>query len=92
MQTARVIGNATATVKHSSLSGWRLVVLQPLDIRNRPDEFPVIAIDQLGAGRGDTVFFTSDAKYVQEIIGRKDSPIRFSIQGILDHSGSQLES
>lgn len=85
MQLARVIGNATATVRHGSLAGWRLLVLQPLDIRNEPDEFPVIAIDQLGAGKGDVVFFTSDAKYVQQLTGRKDSPIRFSVQGLVDH-------
>ncbi|MEZ6040664.1 MAG: EutN/CcmL family microcompartment protein [Planctomycetaceae bacterium] len=84
MQTAMVIGSATSTVKHASLNGWRLLILQPLDIRDNPDEFPVIAIDRLGAGKGDKVFFTSDAKYIQQLTGRKDSPIRFSVQGVID--------
>jgi ethanolamine utilization protein EutN len=84
MQSARVIGHVTATVKHSSLNGWKLVVLQPLDIENEPDEFPQLAIDPLGARQGDYVFFTSDTKYIQQLTGKKDSPIRFSIQGILD--------
>lgn len=84
MQTARIIGNATATLKHPSMNGWKLVVLQPLDIDNEPDEFPQIAIDPLGARQGDYVFFTSDTKYIQQLTGRKDSPIRFSVQGILD--------
>lgn len=84
MQTARVIGHVTATVKHSSLNGWKLVVLQPLDINHEPDEFPQLAIDTLGARQGDHVFFTSDTKFVQELTSRKDSPIRFSVQGILD--------
>jgi microcompartment protein CcmK/EutM len=89
MQTARVIGNATATVRHPSLAGWRLVVLQPLNIDNQPEDLPVLAIDQSGAGRGDDVFFTSDAKYVQQLIGRRDSPIRFSVQGIIDMDTNQ---
>jgi len=84
MQTALVLGHVTATVKHPSLNGWKMVVLQPLDIRNEPDEFPQIAIDPLGARQGDYVFFTSDTKYIQQLTGKKDSPIRFSIQGILD--------
>ncbi len=84
MQTARVIGHTTATVRHSSLDGWRLVILQPLDIENEPDEFPQIAIDPLGARTGDLVFFTSDVKCIQQLTGRKDSPLRFSVQGILD--------
>ncbi len=84
MQSARVIGHATATLKHPSLNGWKLIVLQPLDINNEPDEFPQIAIDPLGARQGDYVFFTSDTKYIQQLTGRKDSPLRFSVQGILD--------
>lgn len=84
MQLARVIGNATATIRHASLSGWKLTVLQPLDSRRQPDEFPVIALDQLGAGRGDLVFFTSDAKYAQQITGRRDVPVRFTVQGLVD--------
>lgn len=88
MQTARVIGHATATVKHSSMNGWKLVVLQPLDINSEPDDFPQLAIDPLGAREGDFVFFTSDTRYIQQITGRNDSPIRFSIQGIIDDSMS----
>ena len=84
MQTARVLGHATATVRHDSMKGWKLVVLQPLDIRDQPDEFPQLAIDPLGARQGDHVFFTSDTKYIQQLTGRKDTPIRFSGQGILD--------
>lgn len=85
MQVARVLGHATATVKHDSMNGWKLIVLQPLDINYQPDEFPQLAIDPLGARQGDHVFFTSDTKYIQTLTGRKDSPIRFSVQGILDH-------
>ena len=85
MQTARVIGNATATVKHPSLDGWRLMVLQPLDISDGADGFPFLALDHLGAGRGDTVFYTSDGKSIRELVGRNDCPVRFAIQGIIDH-------
>ncbi len=84
MQTARVIGNATATVRHPSLDGFRLLILQPLDIQWEADEFPVVAIDLLGARRGDLVFFTSDTKEIQRLTGRSDSPIRLSVQGIID--------
>ena len=91
MQTARVIGHVTATMKHSSLDGWKLIVLQPLDIHNEPDEFPQLAIDPLGARQGDHVFFTSDGKYIQQLTGRKDSPIRFSVQGIQDKQPESMK-
>ncbi|MEQ9410528.1 MAG: EutN/CcmL family microcompartment protein [Fuerstiella sp.] len=85
MQTALVIGNATATVKHASLNGWRLVALQPLDIRNQPEGCPFLAIDSLGAGKNDLVFFTSDGKSIREMVGRNDCPIRFAVQGFIDN-------
>ena len=91
MQTARVIGHATATLKHPSLNGWKLVVLQPLDINNEPDECPQLAIDPLGARQGDHVFFTSDTKYIQQVTGHQDSPIRFSVQGILDEQPEPMK-
>lgn len=84
MQSALVIGNATATVKHPSLDGWRLIVLQPLDVSDEADGFPVLAIDQLGAGKGDRIFFTSDGKYIRDMTGRSDCPIRFAVQGMID--------
>ena len=84
MQTAKVIGNATATVKHPSLDGWRLIALQPLDIEDEPDGFPFLAIDDLGAGKGDMVLFTSDGKSIRKMVGRDDSPIRYAVQGIID--------
>lgn len=84
MQTARVIGNTHATIRHPSLDGWKLLCVQPLDIDDRADGFPLLAIDHLGAGRGDLVFFTSDGKAVRELTGRDDCPIRFAVQGIID--------
>ena len=30
MLKGRVIGNATSTVKHSTMQGWKLLVVQPL--------------------------------------------------------------
>lgn len=84
MQAARVIGNATATVKHPSLSGWRMIVLQPVDIENRADGFPVLAIDRLGVGKGDMVFFTSDGSSIRDLVHRNDCPVRFAVQGMID--------
>ncbi|MEP3480385.1 MAG: EutN/CcmL family microcompartment protein [Fuerstiella sp.] len=84
MQAALVIGNATATVKHPSLDGWKLTAIQPLDIADQPEGFPFLAIDSLGARKGDKVFFTSDGKSIRGLTQRNDCPIRFAIQGIID--------
>jgi ethanolamine utilization protein EutN len=48
MQLARIIGTATATVKHPSLAGVRLAIGQPLrHDREPPDGDPQLVIDTL---------------------------------------------
>jgi ethanolamine utilization protein EutN len=85
MQTAKVIGTATATVRHASLAGCRLLVAQPLQIDGAsPDGEPQLVVDRLGAGLGDLVMITSDGKYVREVLNCGKTPVRWSVLGIKD--------
>ncbi len=85
MQIARVVGTATATVKHHSLAGAKLLVVQPLLAdRVRADGDPVLAIDELGAGAGDTVLLNTDGNEVQQLLGDERTPARYSVMGIVD--------
>jgi len=84
MQLGRIVGKATATVKHESLIGWRLLLTQMLDADGGHDGDPQLVIDNLGAGRGDTVILTSDGKTVRELVGDNRCPIRWAVIGIRD--------
>lgn len=84
MQLARVVGRATATVKHRTLTGQLLLIVQPLDAKGGPDGDPQLAIDSLGSGQNDIVLLTTDSKAVQELVKAEDSPIRWSVLGIPD--------
>jgi ethanolamine utilization protein EutN len=84
MQLGTVVGHATATVKHPSLSGWRLLVVQPLDNRGGADGEPLLVIDDLGAGRGDRVIITSDGAAVRDMVGSNKTPIRWAVLGLAD--------
>jgi bacterial microcompartment shell vertex protein len=85
MQLALVVGTATATRKHDSIAGWKLLVVQPLlaDGR-RPDGDPVLAVDNLGAGRGERVIVTSDGRGTRELLKSQNTPVRWSVLGIVD--------
>ena len=80
-----VEGRAISTVKHRSMRGWKLLVVQPLDMAGRPDGDPVLAIDMLGAGRGMKVVISNDGKGTREMIGDNNSPVRWAVIGIVDH-------
>lgn len=83
MQIGLVLGNATATIKHPSFRGERMLVVQPELTDGRPDGEPVLVFDRLGARRGDRVMLTSDGQLLQEMIGR-DTPGRWSVMGLVD--------
>jgi ethanolamine utilization protein EutN len=83
MQLGRVVGNVTATVKHPSFRGERLLVVQLEGEGGRPDGEPVLVFDRLGAGRGDVVLVTNDGIALQEQLGR-ETPGRWSVMGLPD--------
>ena len=57
MLIARVVGEMVATRKHPSHEGRNLLLVQPLDLdgSNRGDA--VIALDAVGAGTGETIYW-----------------------------------
>ena len=57
MQLARVIGNVVSTIKNAELNGRKLLVIQSVDARLKPVGKPLVAIDSVGAGTGELVFW-----------------------------------
>ncbi|HYO09714.1 MAG TPA: EutN/CcmL family microcompartment protein [Tepidisphaeraceae bacterium] len=84
MQLGLVIGHATSTVKHPSLVGWRMAIVQMLGVNGQPEADPVIAVDKHGAGPGTKVVLNSDGKAARDMIGDNKSPVRWFVIGIVD--------
>ena len=84
MQVALVVGSAISTVKHASMKGWKLLVVQPLTVNEKPDGEPQLAIDSLGANAGARVMISNDGKGARELMGSKNSPVRWFVMGICD--------
>ena len=57
MQLARVIGNVVSTVKNGELVGRKLLIIQSIDEKMNPVGRPLVAIDSVGAGSGELVFW-----------------------------------
>ena len=85
MQLAIVLGNAISTVKHRSLDNVKLLVCQPLAADGcSHDGAPVIVADYLGAGAGEKIMLTSDGAAVRELYGLQNSPLRWTVLGLVD--------
>lgn len=83
MQLARVIGTVVATIKNESLAGRKLLVIQTLDAKLQPKGKPTIALDSIGAGVGDLVFWCR-GKEASFPFKREDTPTDCTIIGIVD--------
>jgi ethanolamine utilization protein EutN len=57
MLLGRVIGNVVATMKNASLTGQRLLLVQPIDRNGRAKGKVLVALDSVGAGAGETVYW-----------------------------------
>ena len=57
MLLGRIIGNVVCTMKDPALLGQRLLIVQPLDRKGRDKGYPIIALDAVGAGAGETIYW-----------------------------------
>ena len=83
MQLARVIGNVVSTVKNATLEGRKLLVIQILDGDLRPVGKPLVAIDSVGSGAGELVFWCR-GKEASFALDGVEAPTDCTIVGIVD--------
>ena len=57
MLLGRIIGNVVCTMKDPALMGQKLLIVQPLDRKGRDRGRPIIALDAVGAGTGETIYW-----------------------------------
>ena len=84
MQIAKVIGDVVATRKDDSLIGIKLLVVQPLTPDRQPAGRPLVAVDAVGAGVGEHVFFVR-GKEASFPFHPAEPPVDAGIVGIIDH-------
>ena len=83
MYRARIVGAATATLKHESMVSTRLLIAQPLGVDDSRDGSPLLVVDTMGAGHGDTVLITSDGRSARKYLA-DNTPVRWTTIGIED--------
>jgi ethanolamine utilization protein EutN len=83
MQLARVIGTVVATVKNESLAGRKLLVVQTLNKDLVAIGKPIVAVDSVGAGVGELVFWCR-GKEASFPFKRDETPTDCTIVGIID--------
>ena len=84
MRVCRVTGQVVSTVKHPVLAGRTILVVSPSSDRGDPTVPMQLAVDGVGARRGDEVIVTESGAAGSEVTGVDYPPIRSVIVGIVD--------
>ena len=85
MQLARVIGDVVATIKDPNFDSIKLLLVQPIGSDGKDVGRALVAVDSVGAGVGETVFFVrgKEASFPWHPI---EVPADAGIVGIVDQS------
>ena len=83
MQIAKVVGDVVVTRKDANLTSLKLLILQPLTPDRQPAGRTLVAVDAVGAGVGEEVFFVR-GKEASFPFYPVEAPVDAGIVGIID--------
>ena len=83
MNLAKVIGTVVMTRKDDNLANTTLLLVQPLTPERQPSGRPLVAVDAVGAGVGEEVFFVR-GKEASFPFFPEEPPVDAGIVGIVD--------
>lgn len=83
MYLGRVIGTIWATRKYDTLVGYKMLFVQPINAEYEKLGDPIIALDTIGAGSGEIIFYITASEAVIPL-DVDMAPVDASIVGIVD--------
>ena len=90
MKLACVIGTVVCTIKNPTLDGTKILVLKPVDLSGFPRGKAFVALDSVGAGIGERVFY-SGGKEASFPYLPAEVPADRTIVGIVDPQNFPLQ-
>lgn len=83
MWVGKVIGTVVATPKDESLTGNKLLIVQPVHFCRAEKSAPIVAVDTIGAGTGETVLVVEGSS-ARHVAGKPQGAMDAAIIGIID--------
>ncbi|MFQ6612129.1 MAG: EutN/CcmL family microcompartment protein [Fidelibacterota bacterium] len=84
MILGKICGALHSTINHPFYDNRRLLVVDCLNLENKPTGEYLIAVDAVDAGAGETVLMIDEGNSARQIAGDDLAPIRSIIVGIVD--------
>ena len=84
MNLAKVIGTIWATAKDEHLEHAKIQIIQPLTETGKKSGGPIHAVDTVGAGQGEVVFYVTSREAALPFPEPLLTPVDAAIVGIVD--------
>ena len=84
MILGKVVGNVVSTIKLPVYQGYKILIVQPVNDKEKPQGKSILALDTVQAGVGDTVLVIDEGNSSRLIMNNSTAPVRTMIVGIVD--------
>ncbi|MBU2491349.1 MAG: EutN/CcmL family microcompartment protein [Bacteroidetes bacterium] len=89
MELGKVIGTIWATRKYETVTGYKMQFVQPINSNMENLGDPIVALDTIGAGPGEVIFYITASEAVIPL-DVDMAPVDASIVGIVDSINSEI--
>ena len=83
MYLGKVIGNVVCSMQNRSLDGKKILVVQPIGRDGKAEGQPLICLDSVGAGAGETIYWAR-GREASFPWAPEEVPTEATIVGIVD--------
>ncbi len=84
MLLCKVVGTIVSTQKNEKLRGYKILIVQPVDLDGSFVGRDILALDVVDAGVGDNVLVIQEGASAQQILKRADVPVHSIVVAVVD--------
>ena len=84
MILCKVTGTIVAPQKNEHLRGYKILIVQPIDLEGNLIGRDLLAVDSVDAGVGDTVLIIQEGAGAAQVLKSKKAPVHSVIVAVID--------
>lgn len=84
MTICKVTGSVVSTHKNEHLTDYKIMIVQPVDLDQKPIGSDMLALDEVSAGVGDLVLVMKEGGSARIVFDNKKLPVQAVIVGVID--------
>lgn len=84
MLICQVVGEIVSTIKDSHLEGYKLLIVQPMNLKGEPEGASMIAVDIVDAGMDDLVLVNKEGSSARTLLEDEKVPVQAVVVGVID--------